>query len=239
MTIDELLYQLKEKYGNVYAALIGDQTFFFRELTRKEYRLLTSLPYANEYELEEAICQTAVVYPEGYDFSVHGRAGVVKTLSVQILVASGFANPGQTVEMLEQHRQSMQQFESQAETLVSLVFHIRHEEMADWTQDQFLQYVARAEWVMQNIWKLDYAFMEQKEEGEEKAQPTLEEMAAEIREAGGDPMIELRHLIVHKKDKDYVPFPLIAGTKLLENEEVLHRVREQIQGLPNRRQNIL
>lgn len=239
MTIDELLYQLKEKYGNVYAALIGDQTFFFRELTRKEYRFLISMPYASEYELEEAICQTAVVYPEEYDFSMHGRAGIVKTLSVQILAASGFASPSQTIEMLEQHRQSMKQFESQAETLVSLVFHIRPEEMADWTQDTFLQYVARAEWVMQNIWKMDYAFVEQKEEGEEKAQPTLEEMAAEIREAGGDPMIELRHLIVHKKDKDYVPFPLIAGTKLLENEEVLERVREQIQGLPDRRSDIL
>lgn len=232
--MNALLREYKDKYTNVFAADIKDQQFIFRELTRKEYKRI--IEETDGYTLEEAICTTAVLYPEAYDFSFTGGAGISKTLAIEIISMSGFTNTEQQVEMLNHYRADMGNFESQAETVIQLVFpSVTEEQMENWTQEVLMKRLARAEWIMQTMWKMDYEFARQEvSEGEEQEAPTLKEIGAEIREQGGDPMVIMRDSILTKQDAGYVAFPIIGGTKLLKNEEVLNNVREQIQRLSKR-----
>lgn len=234
--MNALLREYKDRYDNVFSAEIKDQQFIFRELTRKEYKRITEDTYGNDYGLEEAICTAAVLHPEGYDFAMRGRAGTTKTLAAEIIGVSGFAYPEQQAEMLEYYRGDMVNFDSQAETVIQLVFpHTTEEEMQDWTQEKLMKRLARAEWVMKEIWQMPFEFAKRNQSKDDEPTPelpTLQEVGSEIREQGGDPMLVLKDQIVKKKDHNYVQFPIIGGTKLLENEEVLERVRKQIQGLP-------
>lgn len=225
----------KELYGNVFLMEVGGKEFVFRPLTRKEYRQLTERRYENTYESEEAICATATLHPENYDFAESGMAGIVGPLCERIIQVSGRATPEQSAEMLDYYRYTMNEFDAQAETVIALVFPgTTPEEMQDWTQEKLVSRLARAEWVMKTIWNMPFEFGAKAEESEgpEEEPPTLREMGEEVREHGGDPMFELSHLIKTKAERNYMKFPFIGGVDLYKNEEVLENVRKQIQGLP-------
>lgn len=236
--MNALLRQFKDQYENVFAANFKDQQFIFRELTRKEYRRIVDETFGDTYTYEETICQTAVLYPEDYDFSVRGRAGLAKTLAVEIVETSGFGHPDQQIQMLNYFRSDMQNFDSQAETVIQLVFpNISEDEMQDWTQEKLMRRLARAEWVMKEIWQMPFEFAKRDEvdpNAPPPEPPSIMEVAQSIRDQGGDPMFVLKDQIMSPRDKDYVAFPLIGGTKLFKNEEVLENVRKQIQGIPER-----
>lgn len=238
--MDALLKQFKEQYDNVFSADIKDQQFIFRELTRKEYKSIVDDPYLDDYALEETICKTAMLYPDNYDFSTRGRAGIAKALAAEITVVSGFAHPEQQVQMLDYYRQDMASFDSQAETIIQLVFpNVTEKEMQNWTQEHLMKYLARAEWVMREIWQMPFEFARrdsnENDKTEEVEPPSIEEIGTEIRAQGGDPMLVLKDQLIQKKDYNYVQFPLIGGTKLLGNEEVLGYVRQQIQAVSKRK----
>lgn len=225
--MERLIKEFRKEYENVYGVIINEGEFIFRELTRGEYQDLTE-HFRNEYHFEESICETAILYPENYDFRQTGKAGLAKTLSAQILSLSGYAHPNQKIQMLEHYKNEMVEFDAQAETVISLVFqNVRFEEMRNWPQTKFMKYLARSEWVMRELWKIDREF--KVIEAEETAPPTVEDLAAQVREQGGDPMFVLRHMIPPKPE--YVDFPMIAGVDLLESEEKLNHVREHLQRL--------
>jgi hypothetical protein len=226
------LIQLKRQFGVVYQVTIKDQDFIFRPLRRIEYHELIDNYKGQDSVLEEKLCEIAVVSPLGYSFSESGKAGIAKTLSGHILLASGVADSRQLGIMLEEHRQQMASFEDQAETFISQAFHnITFDEMKQWTMDQLVQHVARAEWALQNVWQMPITFKSEEptEATGDAPQQSIKEIGDLMREDGLDPMIELDHLIRVKPP--YIDFPMIAGTNLLSNEEALDNVRQQIQKL--------
>lgn len=235
--MSSFLDHYKEIYGHVFLLEFGGLEFIFRPLTRKEYKRITEQVYEDEFQAEEVICATATLHPEGYDFAGNGLAGIVKALSQRIIEVSGYATPDQQTQMLDHYRYEMNRFDTQAETIIALVFPgTTPEEMQDWTQEKLINRLARAEWVMRTIWGMPFEFGARQEEDPDAPQEepkTLKEMGDEIREQGGDPMMALSHLYRQKPDKNYVQFPLLGGTKLFQNEEVLTNVREQIQRLPD------
>lgn len=235
MTIDKLLEQYKAQYGSVFAAYIKDDVFIFRQLTRKEHRKL-AFSGISQQELDEEVCRITVLFPENYDFSGRGSAGLPQTLAPQIVMASGYAHPSQQAEKLMMYKAEMEQFEFQAEAYISYIFKIPMEEMEDWTQDKLMKYLARAEWVNRELrgplggGNERFNLIKQEEqEGPQEEPPTLQEIGKEMREVGLDPMMELASEI--RRKPPYAELPIIGGTKLLENEGVLGRVREQIQRL--------
>ena len=52
-----------------------DNDFIFRSLTRKEYKYLLQSGLS-QMDMEDSICNTACLYPEDYDFTVCGFAGL-------------------------------------------------------------------------------------------------------------------------------------------------------------------
>jgi hypothetical protein len=193
-------------------------------------------PFPSQYEAEEALCAAGTLYPENYPFHERGKAGVAKRLSQEILNVSAVNDSSQLQQLLNQHRHGMQEFENQAETVIRLVFpNTTDDEMQNWTVNQFMKKLAQAEFVMKDIWGMPFEFASEKEEEQddtEERPPTMKEIGDDIREQGGDPMIVLQDRLVRKRDEGYVPFPLIGGTKLLQNEEALENVRQQLQELP-------
>jgi hypothetical protein len=226
------LIQLKREFGSIYKVTIKDEDFIFRPLRLIEYHELVDNNKGGDSELEEKLCQIAVLEPASYSFSNSGKAGICKILSEHILLASGVADSRQLDLILEDHREQMRSFENQAETFISQAFHhISFDEMKQWTMDKLIQHVARAEWALQNVWQMPITFKSEvpPQTTEVLPEQSMKEMGDLMREDGLDPMIELDHLIRIKPP--YVDFPMIGGTNLLSNEEALDNVRQQIQKL--------
>lgn len=230
--MEALLLDLKRQYGSVYIAEMGDQVFVFREVTRQEYEEMAVF-YQDNYTAEERVCYTAVLYPEDYDFANSGRAGVAHELSKEILYQSKLESPQQQYDLLDHYTQDIaQNFYSQAETYIIQAFpQISFKEMKQWTMEEFMMHLARAEWALKTIHKVDVSFERKEPEGN-AAQETLSEIGRRLRQDGIDPMVELAAQI--RKPKPPLPFPMIGGTNLLYNEEALAHVREQIQRIPKR-----
>ena len=66
-----------------------DMDFIFRSLTRKEYKYLLQSGLS-KLDLEDSICNTACIYPEHYDFTTCGFAGINEYVSNIIKEISGF-----------------------------------------------------------------------------------------------------------------------------------------------------
>lgn len=146
----------KEKWENIYSLEIGDQegqfshTFYFREISKKEYNNLL-LSDLNQAVLEEEVCSLCVLYPE-FDFSnPYERAGIAKILADHILNES-YLLEGQAEELLELYRQEMQYLDFQTECIIHEAFpYIPLEEISNWTIQKTMYYLSRAEFILREL----------------------------------------------------------------------------------------
>ena len=82
----------KQQYGDVYLTEFDSETFVWRTLSRLEYKELMNQGNQSEWEGEENVVATCVLWPENYgpeDIS-DGKAGVPSILSDQVMAKSGF-----------------------------------------------------------------------------------------------------------------------------------------------------
>jgi hypothetical protein len=106
MLTADVIFSLKNKYGNIYSVNIKNQTVVFRELTFKEYDkilYLKNLENIDSSDIEDVILEYAVIYPEGFD-TLSIPPGVVSNLSSEILDISGFYSASVAKGVLEQKR---------------------------------------------------------------------------------------------------------------------------------------
>lgn len=98
----EEIAQLKQQYGKVWFILVGGQEYYYRPLSRKEYKDI----YSNEdmvkdrFILEQAIVQRCLVSPT-FDLvlSQGSEAGLISVMSEAILAASNFMPDSQPVQL--------------------------------------------------------------------------------------------------------------------------------------------
>lgn len=206
----------KVDFGEVYMIHAEDEVFVFRLLTRQEYKEVLQIA-DNKDMAEELICQVAILYPQGINFA-QGDAGLPSLLAPYIVNESGFGDMQKSHYYFDTYRARMDSFEMQAEAAIQAAFpHITEEDMQEWTVEKLMRTLAKAEWILKNVKGYPISFenmMEQKEgdeeEVEEEEPPTMKEIGNEIRQNGGDPMIELQEHII--KPRPYAEFPFIAGT---------------------------
>lgn len=90
----------KREYGRIYAYDVGDTTFYFRPVTRPQYREIMSKLVGGPSEREEQLCRMMVLWPLDFDYSSPAApAGVATVLSDAILDKSGFTTKGEPKEL--------------------------------------------------------------------------------------------------------------------------------------------
>lgn len=212
-----LIKQAKVEFGEVFLAEVEDQQFIFRLLTRKEYKEILQISDDKDMA-EELICQLSVIHPSNLNFA-KGEAGLPSLLAPHIVNESGFGDMQKSHYYFDSYRMRMESFEMQAEAAIQAAFpQISEEDMQDWTVEKLMRTLAKAEWILKNVKGYPIEFRnqydEELEEGEEEVPeeepPTMKEIGNDIRQQGGDPMIELQEHII--RPRPYAEFPFIAGT---------------------------
>lgn len=88
----EKIEEWKSQFKNVFLTEFDDEDIFvWRALSRREYKELAKID-ADEYYLQERVCEKCVLWPMGYGFNnmVGGKAGIPTYLYQQIMAQSGF-----------------------------------------------------------------------------------------------------------------------------------------------------
>lgn len=102
----DTLFHLKEKYGNIYSVEIKGKTFVFRELTFHEYKKVMYLRDIDEFssaDIEDAIINFSVVYPDDFDLNSI-PPGNVTSLADRVLDISGITSVQLAKSILEEKR---------------------------------------------------------------------------------------------------------------------------------------
>ena len=177
-------------------------SFIWKEITRKEFEYIVSNTN-HEWELEEMLCSTAVVFPENFDF-INCKAGITATLGLHIIEISGFGDISHSRAYLEHSQNKMQTFESQAEVIIKTAFpDITFNEMKNWTVRELMDYLAKAEWKLNNFNSISFALEVPDSIEEKKLTPEeVEKAKKEMIKQGVDPMIALAEYIM-KPGKEF------------------------------------
>lgn len=222
----------KEMYTGhkILYVLINNKEFVFKSLGRKEYQNILTLT-SDEYELEDAICQTSLIYPEYYNFAEAPMSGVSNTVSPLILEMSGFSELDTVMDMYIESKNKVKVFEQQCMGIVKAAFpEYRYDEMEEWTWEQLMDFTARAEFVL-TLLEHEVTLIDKSEEVMEEVKKQSEEqyrdeLVKKLRDNGIDPMMYFSNEFIQKKD--YLDFPLIGGIHW-ENEGVLNEIRRQME----------
>lgn len=192
--------EVLRKNRRIFQVWVGDDTFWVRPLKRDEYSMI--MREAQDLEdRDRLVVEAALLHPKGFVWD-SAPAGLLSQVAEQILILSGFLDPQVPINILQRSRASLENFEVLAETVIRAAFpNISFEEMRSWDVYDLMDHLARAEWVLRNIYGVD--------PGVEIGEPTPsseEDLVREIREKGLDPM----RVLPLPPSPPYVPFPFIT-----------------------------
>ena len=211
-----------------------DNDFIFRSLTRKEYKYLLQSGLS-QMDMEDSICNTACLYPEDYDFTVCGFAGLNEYVANIIKDISNF-NDIQSILNEYYKYKEMDNLEIQCMDLIkAFIPEYTYEEMEEWTWEKLMQVTVRAEKIAA-LKGFDWSLKDESEEymqEMEKINSDNKEFIKELESNGIDPMLYFQDEIKHTFKKEIVDFPLIGGTHW-NDEVILGVIREQIRKKNNR-----
>ena len=121
-----------------------DNDFIFRSLTRKEYKYLLQSGLS-QMDMEDSICNTACLYPEDYDFTVCGFAGLNEYVANIIKDISNFNDIRSILNEYYKYKE-MDNLEIQCMDLIkAFIPEYTYEEMEEWTWEKLMQVTVRAE----------------------------------------------------------------------------------------------
>lgn len=205
-----------------------DNDFIFRSLTRKEYKYLLQSGLS-QMDMEDSICNTACLYPEDYDFTVCGFAGLNEYVANIIKDISDFSDIRSILNEYHKYKE-MDNLETQCMDLIkAFIPEYTYEEMEEWTWEKLMQVTVRAEKVAA-LKGFDWSLKDESEQYIEEMQninSENKEFLKELETNGIDPMFYFEDEIKHTFKKEVLDFPLIGGSHW-NDEVVLSVIREQI-----------
>ena len=205
-----------------------DNDFIFRSLTRKEYKYLLQSGLS-QMDMEDSICNTACLYPEDYDFTVCGFAGLNEYVANIIKDISDFSDIRSILNEYHKYKE-MDNLETQCMDLIkAFIPEYTYEEMEEWTWEKLMQVTVRAEKVAA-LKGFDWSLKDESEQYIEDMQSINsdnKEFLQELETNGIDPMFYFEDEIKHTFKKEVLDFPLIGGSHW-NDEVVLSVIREQI-----------
>ena len=205
-----------------------DNDFIFRSLTRKEYKYLLQSGLS-QMDMEDSICNTACLYPEDYDFTVCGFAGLNEYVANIIKDISNFSDIRSILNEYHKYKE-MDNLETQCMDLIkAFIPEYTYEEMEEWTWEKLMQITVRAEKVAA-LRGFEWSLKDESEQYIEEMQninSENKEFLKELETNGIDPMFYFEDEIKHTFKKEVLDFPLIGGSHW-NDEVVLSVIREQI-----------
>ena len=205
-----------------------DNDFIFRSLTRKEYKYLLQSGLS-QMDMEDSICNTACLYPEDYDFTVCGFAGLNEYVANIIKDISDFSDIRSILNEYHKYKE-MDNLETQCMDLIkAFIPEYTYEEMEEWTWEKLMQITVRAEKVAA-LKGFDWSLKDESEQYIEDMQSINsdnKEFLQELETNGIDPMFYFEDEIKHTFKKEVLDFPLIGGSHW-NDEVILSVIREQI-----------
>lgn len=147
--IERVYEKLVEKYKNVFTCEIGDDLYMYKLLTKMEYEILTS-QIEDELDLQDAIVETCVLYPEDL-IAEDMLPGEVYQLSAEI-ASQSCVLPEDRLLMLELFSSEMSQLDNVICCLIMRAFpSYKWEELENMTYPELYKIYCRAEWYLLNI----------------------------------------------------------------------------------------
>ena len=205
-----------------------DNDFIFRSLTRKEYKYLLQSGLS-QMDMEDSICNTACLYPEDYDFTVCGFAGLNEYVANIIKDISDFSDIRSIINEYHKYKE-MDNLETQCMDLIkAFIPEYTYEEMEEWTWEKLMQITVKAEKVAA-LRGFEWSLKDESEQYIEEMQninSENKEFLKELETNGIDPMFYFEDEIKHTFKKEVLDFPLIGGSHW-NDEVVLSVIREQI-----------
>lgn len=104
---EEVLLELKSKYGPLYGTSVKGIDLLFRELTYAEFDKFILIQESNGYssaDSEDYILEKCIVYPENFNINII-PAGAVSSIADLVLEASGFSSAKTAKRILESKRE--------------------------------------------------------------------------------------------------------------------------------------
>lgn len=96
----EIIQELKSKFGEVYKVNLNGQDFVYRPLKRVEYKSIVNAADVNRSFSEEQIVSKCLVFPELDATTLSAeKAGTVTTLTDLIMIASNFGVQEEPVKL--------------------------------------------------------------------------------------------------------------------------------------------
>jgi len=148
----EFLYEIKKKYGSVFAVNLKGQEIVFRELTFSEFDKITEYKNSESYsstDAEDLIISSAVVYPK--DFNLEKLPpGLVSSLAQQIVDFSGFYSAKIAKNILDNKREQAAQVRSLMKAFVLATINTYSpEDLDNMTFSQLAERVALSEKIIE------------------------------------------------------------------------------------------
>lgn len=231
LTYEDLnIFKSEYPYNKIMYICYEDREFVFRSLGRKEYNEIISI-VSDEKDLEDVLCQTALLYPKDYEIST-GLAGLPPYVSKILLEISNFTNLDDVLYIYEDAKAKMNGFSNQCTALIKAAMpEYTLEEIKEWTWQELMEKTAMAEKIMILKGHEDLQLVNKSEEAKEEAEKQLaleddENFIMELRQQGIDPMFYFMNLD-HYNRKEIIDYPLIGG-RHWNNEGVLNEIRKQI-----------
>lgn len=147
----DILSKLKSKYGSIFQTSLKRDTVVFRELTFSEFDRIAEYESAGESaaEIEDLIIKSAVLYPENIVLDNY-PAGLISSLSEEILQESGFASAGRAKRVLDEKRAQASEVRSLMKAFVlATITSYSPEDLDNMTYSKLAEKVALAEKIIE------------------------------------------------------------------------------------------
>ena len=153
--LDSLIEEAFQEYDAVFFSEIEDELFVYRPLGRKEYKDILTNQNLNDYEKQDAICKTVLVYPIDFNFD-DCLAGIPNLLCEQIIEKSCL-DPESMLYLLHMNREESEQLGSEMACIIAEAFpSYTIDEIESWNNFKFIKLYTQAEWVLKNIRGIEF-----------------------------------------------------------------------------------
>ena len=148
--LDSLIEDTFQKYNAIFFSEIDDQLYAYRPLGRKEYKDILTNENLNDWDKQDAIVKTALVYP--VDFDLDGCPAGVPDQLCNDIVSKSCLDPESMLYLLHVQRQEAEQLGSEMACIIAEAFpNYSIDEIESWNNFKFMKIYAQAEWVLKNI----------------------------------------------------------------------------------------